>query len=278
MRISPILLDSTLRAALAEDLGSAGDVTSHAVIPANAIFNGQLMAREAGVICGVEIAQRIFHILDSHIQFQPHITDGALVPFSTPLASITGHARSILAGERVALNFLGHLSGIATSTHTYAELIRHTKARVTCTRKTTPGLRAFEKYAVACGGGSNHRYNLDDAILIKDNHIAVAGGIRPALLAAQKAAGHLMPVEIEVDTLAQLDEALACGAKIILLDNMAPEMLREAVAITASRAVLEASGGVNLNTIQAIAETGVDYISIGKLTTAITQLDIGLDV
>ncbi len=278
MHISPILLDSTLRAALAEDLGSAGDVTSHAVIPANAVFNGQLVAREAGIICGIEIAQRVFQILDSHIQFQPHISDGTQVPFNTPLATITGPARSILAGERVALNFLGHLSGIATSTHQYSDLIRHTKARVTCTRKTTPGLRAYEKYAVKCGGGSNHRYNLDDAILIKDNHIAVAGGIRPALLAAQKSAGHLMPIEIEVDTLAQLDEALACGAKIILLDNMAPEMLLEAVRITNGRAVLEASGGVNLNTIQAIAETGVDYISIGKLTTSVTQLDIGLDV
>ncbi len=278
MNISPIIVEHTIRSALSEDLGLAGDVTSAAVIPPHAIMNAHFVARQAGIVCGVDIAHAVFRTLDAHVEFIPLIGDGTLVAPGAVLAEVSGNARSILAGERVALNFLGHLSGISTSTAEYVKLISHTKARVTCTRKTTPNLRAFEKYAVKIGGGSNHRYNLDSAILIKDNHIAVAGGVTQALLAAHAAAGHLLPIEIEVDTLAQLEEALSAGAKIILLDNMAPAMLKQAVAINTGRAILEASGGVNLTTITAIAETGVDYISVGKLTTAVQQLDIGLDV
>jgi nicotinate-nucleotide pyrophosphorylase (carboxylating) len=210
---------------------------------------------------------------------EAHARDGARVEAGTPLITISGPARAILAAERTALNFVGHLSGIATATAEYMRRVAGTKARIVCTRKTAPGLRALEKYAVRCGGGFNHRFGLDDAILIKDNHIAVAGGIRAVLQRAKNAAGHLVKIEIEVDTIEQLQEVLAVGlADAVLLDNMDIAQLRRAVALVAGRLVLEASGGITLDTVAAIAATGVDYISSGALTHSVTNLDIGLDI
>jgi nicotinate-nucleotide pyrophosphorylase (carboxylating) len=230
------------------------------------------------VICGLALAKAAFHQIDPSTEFTPAVTDGDRVGPGANVVRVVGDACAILSAERVALNFLAHLSGIATATRRYADAIAHTKARVTCTRKTLPGLRAFQKYAVRCGGGSNHRFGLDDAILIKDNHIAVAGSVGEAIRRAKTSAGHLVKIEVEVDTLDQLREALAAGVDVILLDNMRPEMLRDAVRIAAGRAILEASGGVTLETVAAIAETGVDFISVGALTHSVRALDLGLDI
>jgi nicotinate-nucleotide pyrophosphorylase (carboxylating) len=239
-------------------------------------------SREAGVISGLPLAEAAFRLVNPAIRFEALVDDGARVDPGTMIARISGPARGVLSAERVALNYLMHLSGIATHTARFADVIAHTQAKVTCTRKTIPGLRAVEKYAVRCGGGSSHRYGLDDAILIKDNHIAVAGGIAAALKAAKAFAGHLVRVEIEVDTLEQFAEVLAEGADVCLLDNMGPDRLLEAVAMNAASSggpiILEASGNVNLDTIKAIAETGVDYISTSKITMAAPTLDIGLDM
>ena len=277
-----LMIEDQVRAALIEDLGRAGDITSNATIGADKQATAEMNSREAGVIAGLKLAEAAFRLIDPAIRFEALVSDGARVEPGATIARISGPARGVLSAERVALNYLMHLSGIATHTARFADAIAHTTAKVTCTRKTLPGLRAVEKYAVRCGGGSSHRYGLDDAILIKDNHIAVAGGIAEALRAAKAFAGHLVKIEIEVDTLAQFAEVLDEGADVCLLDNMGPEMLNEAVAMNRARSrgpiTLEASGNVNLDTIRAIAETGVDFISTSKITMAAPTLDIGLDI
>jgi len=276
--LPPPLVAEAVRRALAEDLGRAGDVTSAATIPAGATAVAVIAARESGTIAGLALAETAFSEIDAATAFAAAVADGDRIDRGAVVARISGNARAILAAERVALNFLSHLSGIATLTRRYADAIRHTKARVTCTRKTIPGLRALEKYAVRCGGGSNHRFGLDDAILIKDNHIAVAGGVGEAIRRAKDFASHLMRIEVEVDTLNQLSEALQAGADAVLLDNMSPAKLQEAVALAGGKAVLEASGGITLETIAAVAETGVDFISSGALTHSARALDLGLDI
>jgi nicotinate-nucleotide pyrophosphorylase (carboxylating) len=277
-----LMVEEQVRAALLEDLGRAGDITSNATIGPEKQAAAEMNSREAGVISGLPLAEAAFRLVNPAIRFEALVDDGARVDPGTMIARISGPARGVLSAERVALNYLMHLSGIATHTARFADVIAHTQAKVTCTRKTIPGLRAVEKYAVRCGGGSSHRYGLDDAILIKDNHIAVAGGIAAALKAAKAFAGHLVRVEIEVDTLEQFAEVLAEGADVCLLDNMGPDRLLEAVAMNAASSggpiILEASGNVNLDTIKAIAETGVDYISTSKITMAAPTLDIGLDM
>jgi len=275
--LSPILVAEAVRLALAEDLGRAGDITSMATVPADAEASAVIAARKPGTIAGLALAEAAFAALDPTIRFAASVADGDTVPAGATIATIFGSARAILSAERTALNFLGHLSGIATATRAMADVVAHTKARITCTRKTTPGLRALEKYAVRCGGGSNHRYGLDDAILIKDNHVAIVGGVGEAIRRARAATGHLVKVEAEVDTLDQLREALGAGADAVLLDNMAPAMLRQAVAIAGGKAVLEASGGITLETVAAVAETGVDFISSGAITHSAPVLDLGLD-
>lgn len=272
------LVEDIVRAALAEDFGRAGDITTQATIPESAHARAVIAARESGVVAGLPLAQTAFRLLDASIVFDAATHDGARVSKGDIVARIEGPARAILSAERVALNFLGRLSGVASLTARYAEKIAHTKAMVCDTRKTTPLLRSFEKYAVRCGGGANHRFGLDDAILIKDNHIAVAGGVREALRAAKAFAGHLVKIEIEVDTLAQLADVLDEGADAVLLDNMPPLLLREAVELIGGRMTCEASGGVTLHTIAAIAETGVDLISVGALTHSASVLDLGLDI
>ncbi len=276
--INPLLVDDAVRRALDEDLGRAGDITTLATIPASAVAQAVIATRKPGVVAGLAVAAAAFRIFDPAVRFEAPVQDGAALAPGDVVARIAGPARSVLSAERVALNFLGRMSGIASLTATYVARVAHTKARIVCTRKTTPNLRAFEKYAVRCGGGANHRYGLDDAVLIKDNHIAVAGGIAPALRAAKAAVGHLVKVEIEVDTLDQLDEVLAEGADVVLLDNMGPDLLREAVRRVAGRMATEASGGVNLDTVRSIAESGVDMISVGALTHSAPVLDFGLDI
>jgi nicotinate-nucleotide pyrophosphorylase (carboxylating) len=272
-----IMIEPAVRAALLEDLGRAGDVTSAAVVPAAATARCQLVAREVGVVAGLDFARMAFALIDPGIEFSAHMEDGARLVPGQVIADIAGNARAVLTAERVALNYLGHLSGIAAATRGIADAIAHTKARITCTRKTTPGLRFAEKYAVRMGGGANHRFGLDDAILIKDNHIALCGGVGAALRAARAAAGHLVKIEIEVDTLAQLAEALPERPDAVLLDNMAPATLRAAVAMMGGQAIAEASGRINAETAPAIAETGVDLLSAGWLTHSAKVLDIGLD-
>jgi nicotinate-nucleotide pyrophosphorylase (carboxylating) len=277
--LSPLAIDEAVRRALDEDLGRAGDVTSIATVPDGTSGRAVVVARKAGTIAGLPLVETAFRALAAHIKIEGHARDGVTVAGKTALMTISGDARVILGAERVALNFIGHLSGIATATAEFVRLIAHTRARVCCTRKTTPGLRALEKYAVRCGGGFNHRFGLDDAILIKDNHIAVAGGVHAVLTRARATAGHLVKIEIEVDRLDQLEEVLATGlADVALLDNMEPPMLREAVKLNAGRLVLEASGGITLDTAAAIAETGVDYLSSGAITHSSPSLDVGLDI
>ena len=276
--LHPLMIEDAVRAALVEDLGRAGDITSQATIPAQARAAAAIVARKPGVIAGLPLAARAFALMDPGLAFEPLIADGAAVTPGSVIARIEGPARGLLGAERVALNYLGRLSGIASLTALHVAKIAHTRARICCTRKTTPGLRALEKYAVRCGGGMNHRFGLDDAMLIKDNHIAVAGGVRAALRAAKAHAGHLVKIEIEVDTLAQLREVLDEGADVVMLDNMGVPMLREAVALIKGRMLTEASGGVDLSTVAAIAETGVDLISVGALTHSAGVLDLGLDI
>lgn len=272
------LVDHAVAAALAEDLGQAGDLTSNATLSAQMRARATIGAREPGVIAGLDLAAEAFRQVGEGVGFVPRRADGERVEAGDVVAEVEGPARLVMGAERVALNFLNHLSGIATLTSRYVDAVAGTNARICDTRKTTPGLRAFEKFAVRCGGGANHRYGLSDAILIKDNHIAVAGGVGAAYRAAAAAAGHLVAIEIEVASLDELDEALAAGARIVLLDNMDNEMLREAVRRTAGRARLEASGGVKLDRVRAIAETGVDFISTSQITMGAPPLDLGLDV
>ena len=271
------LVERLVEAALHEDWQERGDVTSKAVIPETAQAHAVIRAREIGVLAGLDLAEAAFLADDSGLKVTRHKADGDALGIGDDVATIEGPAQALLAAERVALNYLGHLSGIASKTARLVGLIAHTKAKICDTRKTTPGLRAAEKYAVRAGGAANHRFGLYDAILIKDNHIAVAGGIAAALNAAQEKADGL-PIEIEVDTLAQFEEALAAGANIVLLDNMSPDTLREAVTLNERRAVLEASGRVSEETATAIAESGVDYISVGALTHSAVTLDLGLDI
>ena len=272
-----LLVDPVVRAALLEDLGRAGDVTAAACVPPNIRMAARFAARKAGRIAGLDCARLAIAALDPTARFEVKIGDGQDAPAGAVLAEVQADARALLSAERVALNLLGRLSGVATLTAQYVKAVEGTGARITCTRKTTPGLRALEKYAVRCGGGINHRYGLDDAILIKDNHIAACGGIGPALERAKAAAGHLVRIEIEVDTLAQLDEALPYAPEVIMLDNFSLGDLRTAVSRAKGKVVLEASGGVTLETVRAIAETGVDVISSGALTHSAPVLDIGLD-
>ncbi|NNM57969.1 carboxylating nicotinate-nucleotide diphosphorylase [Acidocella sp.] len=272
-----LLVEQAVREGLLEDLGRAGDITTEAVVPPERQAVCTLVARDPGVVAGLDFARAAFALIDRSIVFNAKLPDASRVTPGEVIAEITGSARGILTAERVALNFLGPLSGIATATRGIADAITHTKARITCTRKTTPGLRFAQKYAVRCGGGANHRFGLDDAILIKDNHIALAGGIAPALRAAKRAAGHLVKIEIEVDTLAQLQEVLHEGVDAVLLDNMDTAQLRQAVAMINGRAIAEASGRITPASAGAIAETGVDLISAGWLTHSAKVLDIGLD-
>jgi nicotinate-nucleotide pyrophosphorylase (carboxylating) len=277
--LSPLAVAEAVRRALEEDLGRAGDVTSIATVPDGTRGHAVVVARKAGTIAGLPLVEATFQLLDPQIMIEGHARDGAAVAGKTALMTVAGDARALLAAERVALNFIGHLSGVASATAEFVRRVAHTRARVTCTRKTTPGLRALEKYAVRCGGGFNHRFGLDDAILIKDNHIAVAGGVRAVLTRARASAGHLVKVEIEVDRLDQLREVLDTGlADVALLDNMDPAMLRDAVALNAGRLVLEASGGITLETAAAVAETGVDYLSSGAITHSSPSVDVGLDI
>ncbi len=275
--LSPVLIAGAVAAALAEDLGLAGDVTTDACIPAEARAKAVIAARQPGVIAGLAVAEAAFRHLDPAVRFEALSPDGSNVARGAIVARIEGSARAVLTAERVALNFMGRMSGIATLTRAYADAIAGTKARIIDTRKTTPGLRAFEKYAVRAGGGMNHRVGLFDAVLIKDNHIVAAGGVGSAIGAARARVGHMVKIEIEVDTLDQLNEALTHKIDAVLLDNMSLDQLREAVRIVAGRVLTEASGGVTLETVRAIAETGVDLISAGALTHSAPVLDLGLD-
>ena len=272
-----LMLEPVVRAALIEDLGRAGDVTTDAIVPAEAHAATALVARQPGIVAGLDLARLAFRLVDPAIDMTIERGDGSRLSPGEVIATIAGPARGILTGERVALNFLCHLSGVASATAGIADAIRPYKTRVTCTRKTMPGLRALQKYAVRVGGGSNHRFGLDDAVLIKDNHVAVAGGIRPAIERARATVGHLIKIEVEVDTLAQLEEALSIGVDAVLLDNMNPDMLRRAAAMVDRRAITEASGRINPQTAPAIAAAGVDLISVGWLTHSAPVLDIGLD-
>jgi len=277
--LSPLAIDEAVQRALDEDLGRAGDITSISTVPEATKAHAILIARQAGIIAGLPLAVATFQKLSTDINIEAHFRDGAAVAAGVHVLTISGRARAVLAGERTALNFVGRMSGIATLTADYVRHTAGTKLRICCTRKTTPGLRALEKYAVRCGGGFNHRFGLDDAILIKDNHIAVAGGVRPVLERARAHAGHLVKIEIEVDTLAQLREVLDTGlADVVLLDNMDIPTLTEAVRLAKGRVVLEASGGVTQDSIAKIAATGVDYASSGALTHSAPNFDVALDI
>ncbi|MHC5654524.1 carboxylating nicotinate-nucleotide diphosphorylase [Stappia sp. ICDLI1TA098] len=273
-----LMVEDAVRAALLEDWGRAGDITAQATLGPKVSATAVIAARTPGRLAGLDLAACAFRLSDPAIRVEAVKADGDRLSPGDVVMRIAGPARGLLSAERVALNYLGHLSGIATATGLFADKVAHTSARIVCTRKTTPGLRAFEKYAVRCGGGANHRFGLDDAVLIKDNHIAVAGGVASAIAAARRFAGHLVRVEVEVDTLDQLREALEAAPDVVMLDNMTPAMMREAVAITGDRVTLEASGGVNLDTVAAIAETGVDLISVGWITHSAPVLDLGLDI
>lgn len=272
-----IMLEPLVRAALLEDLGRAGDLTTDAIVPKEQRTTTVLAARQPGVVAGLDLAMLAFKLIDPAVEMFIPRADGSLLAKGDVVATVTGPARAILTGERTALNFLSRLSGIATATRAIVDAVAGHTAKIVCTRKTTPGLRAIEKYAVRAGGGSNHRFGLDDAVLIKDNHIAVAGGIRPAIERVRASVGHLIKIEIEVDTLAQLEEALDLTPDAVLLDNMTPDELRRAVAMVSGRAITEASGRITAATAPSVAATGVDLISIGWLTHSAPILDIGLD-
>jgi nicotinate-nucleotide pyrophosphorylase (carboxylating) len=272
-----VLLEPIVRLALLEDLSPAGDISANVSLPPGLRWRGVIRSREPVCIAGLDAARLALRLVDPSVSIRLQVQEGALLAAGDVLLELEGEARSIMSAERTMLNFLGHLSGIATLTHQYVEAIKDFKARVTCTRKTTPGLRILEKQAVRAGGGSNHRYGLGDAVLIKDNHIAAAGGVGPALAQARQLAGHMRVIEVEVDTLAQLEEALVHRPDCILLDNMSPAALREAVKLAAGAAILEASGNVRLDTIREIAATGVDFISVGAITHSARRVDLGLD-
>lgn len=273
-----IILEPLVRASLMEDMGTYGDITTRAVVPSATRYDACINAREPGVVSGMQIARLAFHLVDPALKVETLIPDGSPCNPGDRLMTISGSAASILSGERVALNFAGRLSGIATLTAQFVAETKGSDARITCTRKTTPGLRIVEKQAVLHGGGFNHRFSLSDAIMIKDNHIAAAGGVRPALTAARAYASHMVKVEIEVDRLDQLQEVLAVGgADVVLLDNMDSETMRQAVELVNGTMVTEASGNMKLSRIAEVAATGVDYISSGALTHSVSTLDLGLD-
>jgi nicotinate-nucleotide pyrophosphorylase (carboxylating) len=272
-----IMIEPVVRATLLEDLGRAGDLTTDAIVPADARVATALVARQAGVVAGLDYALTAFRLIDPAIEARVERPDGTRLAPGDRIATISGPARGILTAERTALNFVCHLSGVASATRGIADAIADTKAQVCCTRKTMPGLRAAQKYAVRVGGGANHRFGLDDAVLIKDNHVAIAGGVRAAVERARAGVGHLVKIELEVDTLAQLEEALALRVDAVLLDNMGPDMLRQAVGMVDGRAITEASGRIRPDTAPAIAASGVDLLSVGWLTHSATVLDIGLD-
>lgn len=272
------MVEEAVRNALLEDLGRAGDITSHATIAPEKQATAILTSREDGVLAGLDFMRAAFVQIDPSLDVSIPVTDATHIKAGQEIARISGNARSILSAERVALNYLMVLSGIATYTARFADKIAHTQAKICDTRKTMPGMRSFAKYAVRCGGGANHRFGLDDAVLIKDNHIAVAGGVKQAIEAARSFVGHLVKIEVEVDTLEQMAEALSVKADVILLDNMSPETLVKAVEINAGRAKLEASGNINFDTVKAVAESGVDYISTSKITMSAPTLDVGLDI
>ena len=277
--LSPLAIDEAVHRALDEDLGRAGDVTSLATVPETTPARAIMVARQAGVIAGLPLAVATFQKLSPEVRIEPHVRDGARVEKGKKVMTIAGPARAVLTGERTALNFVGRLSGVATLTADYVRHTAGTNMRICCTRKTTPGLRALEKYAIRCGGGFNHRFGLDDAILIKDNHIAVAGGITAVLERARASTGHLVKVEIEVDTLDQLREVLDTGlADVVLLDNMDTATLKQAVKLADGLVVLEASGGLTFASIAEIAATGVDYASSGTLTHSAPNFDVALDI
>jgi nicotinate-nucleotide pyrophosphorylase (carboxylating) len=273
----PLLYEPLVRTALLEDLGRAGDITADATVPADQQAKLVMRARQSGVVAGLDIARCVFQTVCPSIDLRAERPDGSTVEPGQVIARIDGSARSLLTAERTALNFLCHLSGVATATASLVAAVNGTRAQIVCTRKTTPGLRALEKYAVRAGGGANHRFGLDDAVLIKDNHIALAGGLRTAVERVKANVGHLVKVEVEVDTLSQLEEALTVGVDAVLLDNMTTEQLARAVAMTAGKVITEASGRITAATAPAIAATGVDLISVGWLTHSAASLDIGLD-
>ncbi|MEO8504725.1 MAG: carboxylating nicotinate-nucleotide diphosphorylase [Acidobacteriota bacterium] len=273
-----LLYEPLLRRALREDLGRAGDLTSDAIVPVGAVAQGKIIARRAGRLAGLEIAATAFRLLDGNARITFLRSDADDATAGETLAEVSGEARALLSAERTCLNLLGRLCGIATATRDLVRMVEGTGASIVCTRKTTPGLRGLEKYAVRCGGGENHRFGLDDAVLIKDNHVAFAGGVRPAVERAREHVGHLVKIELEVDSLAQLAEALDLGVEVILLDNMKPAMLRQAVTLAQGRAVLEASGGITPLTARSIAETGVDLLSVGWITHSAPALDVAFDL
>lgn len=276
MLIDDLIVRRIIETALAEDIGP-GDITSALTVPEDAISRAVISAKEAGIVAGMDAAEMVFVVVDPRLRFEKKVSDGERVTRDTVLAVVAGSSRSLLAGERVALNLLQRLSGIASTTARYVELVAGTRAKIVDTRKTTPGLRALEKYAVRIGGGRNHRFALYDGILIKDNHIVAAGGIRQAVEAAKNGAPHTLKVEVEVRTLDQLDEAIEAGADIVLLDNMHVDTMRKAVEIASGKVILEASGRVNESTVAEIAATGVDLISVGALTHSVRAFDIGMD-
>jgi nicotinate-nucleotide pyrophosphorylase (carboxylating) len=276
--VIPLLYEELLRTALREDLGRAGDLTTDAIVPAHARGTAQAVGRTAGILSGIGPFARAFTLVDERVEVELHAADGDRIEAGRPIATVRGSLRAILTAERTALNILSHLSGVATATNRLVVAVEGTTATIVDTRKTVPGLRALQKQAVRDGGGGNHRFGLDDAILIKDNHVAIAGGIGNAIAAARAHAGHLVKIEVEVDSLEQLDAALAARADIILLDNFSIDYLRAAVKRTARRALLEASGGIDETTVRAVAECGVDLISSGALTHSVRALDIGLDI
>jgi nicotinate-nucleotide pyrophosphorylase (carboxylating) len=273
-----LIVEPIVRAALLEDLGRAGDITTEAVVPAAATVDAVIAARQPGVLAGLDAALLAFELLDPGLQIDRRRVDGERISRGETVARISGRARGVLGAERTALNLLSRMSGVATATRALADAIAGFNAKIVCTRKTTPGLRVLEKEAVRLGGGANHRFGLDDAMLIKDNHIALAGGVRAALERARRHAGHLVKIELEVDTLDQLAEALEVGLDAVLLDNMTPETLRHAVAMVDGSAVTEASGRITLETAPAVAATGVDLISCGWITHSAPILDLGLDI
>jgi nicotinate-nucleotide pyrophosphorylase (carboxylating) len=278
MSIPRILIEPIVRAALLEDLGRAGDITTDAIVPDGQQAEAVIVSRQAGVLGGIEAALMAWELLDPTLKFDVLAPDGTRLERGTKVAVVRGRARAILAGERVALNLLCRVSGTASATRVLADAIAGHKAKIVCTRKTTPGLRLLEKYAVRLGGGANHRFGLDDAMLIKDNHIAMAGSVAKALDRAKAAAGHLVKIELEVDTLDQLAEAMECGVDAVLLDNMRPDTLRRAVDMVRGRAITEASGRITVETAPAIAAAGVDLISSGWITHSAPILDLGLDI
>jgi len=274
----PLLVyEEAVRRALVEDLGLAGDITTAATVDADSRSKARIVARRSGTLAGIAIAREAFRQLDPAVAFETTAADGDEVERGATIAELEGLSRSLLTGERTALNFLGRLSGIATATRSLVDAVAGTRATIVCTRKTTPGLRALEKYAVRCGGGGNHRFGLDDAVLIKDNHLVAAGGVEPAIRRAYDRVGHLVKIECEVKDLAELEQALDAGVDAVLLDNMTPELLRQAVEKVAGRVLTEASGGITLETVRAVAESGVDLISVGWITHSAPCLDVALD-